>query len=70
MGPTFADFMQWGFYSLIAGAIIIGVKLLGELNNSVNGLNTRIAVLIERMAWHDEKLNAHDERLMRLENND
>jgi len=43
------------------------VKLLASLEKSVEGLNIKIATIIERTSNHEKQIDLHDSRLRRLE---
>lgn len=64
---NFAQFIQWGFYGMISGALVYAVRILSDLEKSVEGLNIKIATVIERTSNHEKQIDMHDNRLRRLE---
>jgi hypothetical protein len=63
----FPHFMQWAFEGIIAGGIIYGVGILGGLKKSIEELNIKMALVIERMTHHEKAIDKHDERLAKIE---
>lgn len=60
-------FVEWAFKALITGSIIYGVRVLSQLQSSVESLNIKIAVIIEKVSGHEKELNKHEIRLIKLE---
>lgn len=65
----FADFVNWTFYGIVSGSFIYGITILKELNKSVEILNNQIAVVIEKVTWHEKWLEKHDGEIQILRNN-
>lgn len=61
------DFMGWAFQALIAGSVIYGVNTIDKMQDSIESLNTNIAVIIEKSAWHERAIEKQDQRLSALE---
>lgn len=57
----FAKFVEWAFYGIIGGCAVVGVKSLLDLN-------VNIAVIIERIANHDKRLDKAEEQIEELKN--
>ena len=64
---NFAQFVQWGFYGMISGCILYAVKILSDLEKSVESLNLKVGVIIEKTSQHEKQIDMHDNRLRRLE---
>lgn len=58
MGGTleFAQFIEWVFYGVVSGGVIIAVKILGDMTDSINQLNIKMAILIEKTSNHETEL--------------
>lgn len=56
----FSQFVQWAFYGLISGCAVYLTSVLSGLKNSVDELNIKIAIVIE-------KTNAHEKRIEKIE---
>jgi len=59
----FSDFMQWSFLGIVSGGVII----LWQMKSSMNDLNTKIEVFVERLGHHQEKLESFGLRLNTIE---
>lgn len=60
----FINFVQTSFYGLISFVAIYITTILSGLKNSVDELNIRVAVIIEKTSNHEkriEKLEGRDE---------
>lgn len=64
---AFPDFMSWAFTGLLSGILIYGVKVLQEIKNSVDELNSRMATIIEKTAWHEKEMEKMSARISSLE---
>lgn len=62
----FNKFIEWAFQGLLAGAAVYGVNVLSSIKNSVNELNAKIAIIIEKTAWHEKWLEKHDEEIKKI----
>lgn len=63
----FSDFVQWVFYGVIASGLLIGIRTLNELKDSVVSLNITMAKVVLQQEWHAKALEKHDERIRGLE---
>lgn len=59
----FNEFIQWSFL----GIVTAGVGILYQMKGSMNNLNTKLAVFVERLQNHQEKLNDFSIRLKSVE---
>ena len=59
----FSAFIQWAFLGVITG----GVGILYQMKGSMNELNTKLAVFVERLEHHQEKLDKLEGRLDSME---
>lgn len=60
---NFNQFIEWGFLGIISACGPAIVYLLYDLNN-------KIAVIIEKVAWHEKWLEKHDQEIKRISKND
>jgi hypothetical protein len=67
MSKSFDRFLTWGFEALIIGAIWLGVTALQDISKSVNDLNTKLAVALERTDVHQRAIIEHENRIQALE---
>jgi hypothetical protein len=65
----FTNFVQWAFYAVMTGAVTISVSILAKLYTSIEHLNQKIAIIIEKTSWHEKVIEDHDDRLKQLEFN-
>ena len=65
----FNQFVEWVFYGVVSGSFIYGLSILKDLNRSVETLNNQIAVVIEKVTWHEKWLERHDGEIQILRNN-
>ena len=65
----FNQFVEWVFYGILSGCFIYGVSILKDLNKSIETLNNQIAVVIEKVTWHEKWLERHDGEIQVLRNN-
>jgi hypothetical protein len=59
----FPGFIQWAFLGLITA----GVGILYQMKASMNDLNTKLAVFVERLSHHETRLEKLDKRLDNME---
>lgn len=62
-----AQMIEWGFKAVVSGGVIYGVRVISNLQKSIETLNIKVAVVVERTATHKEALIRHDERIKLLE---
>ena len=59
----FSAFIQWGFLGLLSGAVAI----LYKMAQSMNELNIKLAVFVERVDNHQDQLSKIETRLESIE---
>lgn len=59
----FVKFVEWCFYGVIAFAALFAVNILSSLKNSVNELNTKIGIIIEKTIWIEKTLDRHQNEI-------
>jgi hypothetical protein len=59
----FSAFIQWAFLGVVSG----GVVILYQMKSSMNDLNVKLAVFVERLEHHQEKLDRLENRLDTME---
>lgn len=64
----FADFINWAFMGILSGGLVFLIAILNEVKVSIQNLNERMAVLIEKTVWHEKALEKLEERIAKLEN--
>lgn len=62
----FAQFVQWVFYGVVGFAALLAVNILSGLRRSVDDLNNRIAIIIEKTIWIEKTLDRHQDEIERL----
>jgi hypothetical protein len=62
----FSQFIEWCFLGILSASSVYGVKVLASLNNSIQDLNVKIAVVIEKVSSHEKRLDKHEEQLEML----
>jgi len=65
----FAKFVEWVFYGLIGGCAVYGVAILSKMNESIQDLNVKIAVVIEKTGSHEKRLDKHDDLFESIKKN-
>lgn len=61
--PHLAAIVTWAFYAMISFIGGRGVMLLARLEQSVESLNEKIAVIISRVDTHEKRLDRHEDLL-------
>jgi hypothetical protein len=51
---------------LLLGAASLVVYYIREMSNSINNLNVKVGIIIERTESHAEDLRSHEEHLVKL----
>jgi hypothetical protein len=59
----FNDFIQWAFLGVISG----GVAILYAMKGTMNELNVKLAVFVERLEHHGELIDKIELRLSEIE---
>lgn len=67
MEPHLNEMIQYGFYGLMSFVATWGVAVLSNMKTSIDTLNIKLAIVIERSDHHDKMLDRHDTRLSKLE---
>ena len=62
----FALFIDWAFKAIIGGVLYVGLGSFRRMTDSVEALNVKIAVLIERTENHSKAIEKHDERISEI----
>jgi len=62
----FSKFVEWAFYGVVGYAAIAVVQLLSMLKKEIAELNSKIAIIIEKTAWHEKWLEKHDDEISKL----
>lgn len=70
MDNNFQHFVEWCFYGVLGGASVYAVSILGSMKDSIDKLNEKIAVIIEKTQWHEKELERHNYRISNLEKKD
>lgn len=62
----FSHFVEWAFYGIVGGASVFAVNILAKLRDSVEALNVRVAVIIEKTETHEKILERHEGEIKNL----
>lgn len=60
------EFLRWAFYGGLGWVAYRGVTILDQVKESIQTLNTQIAVVIEKTTQHEKRLDKHDEQIEEL----
>jgi hypothetical protein len=63
----FEQFTSWAFQAILSACCLFVVHEIGLIRNSVETLNERIAVVVEKQIWHEKELSSQNDRITRLE---
>lgn len=55
----FAKFVEWCFYGIVGSACTYGAYSIAQLN-------TNLAVIIEKMLWHEKIIDRHEQEIEEL----
>lgn len=61
------DLIAWVFQGVLSMSVLYGVKKLGQMADSIEKLNTHVAILIERDQNKEKRLDDHEIRIRCLE---
>ena len=50
------DLIDWLVKGILSGSIVYGVSILGKIYLSIQELNVRIAVVIEKVTNHEKRI--------------
>lgn len=67
--PTFIAFIGWGFQALLLAIATWGVSELSKLSSSVQDLNVKMAVVLERDSARGSDIEELKGRVLKLEDN-
>lgn len=67
--PTWNEFFDWMVKGLLGAVAIQGVRVLSDMNKSIESLNQNVSKIIERTEWHSREIDRLDGRVNQLENN-
>lgn len=59
----FMDFVSYVFYGVIGSATLFAVNILSRLSRSIEDLNIKLAVMIEKTSGHEKWLEKHDSEI-------
>lgn len=65
--PSFVSFVGWGFQAMIIAIGTWGVTELSSLSKSVQELNVKMAVVVERDNSRGEQVKRLEDRVEKLE---
>ena len=58
--------IQWVFFGVVGFAAVFAVNVLQSLKNSVEQLNEKIAIIIEKTVWIEKTLDKHQKEIERI----
>tara|TARA_R100001086_G_scaffold245810_2_gene177219 strand:+ start:1142 stop:1372 length:231 start_codon:yes stop_codon:yes gene_type:complete len=64
---SFDHFIHWVFYGVVSIGGYMAIDIIKDVNESIEKLNTNVAIVIERTTGNKEDLQRHEKRLDRLE---
>lgn len=56
--------------AILSGAIGLSARSLDRITKSVEHLNEKMAVILERISWHQKEIEDHSKRISKLESDD
>ncbi len=63
----FISFVRWFFYTALLAIAMHAVNVLGRMEVSIDSLNQRVAVVIEKTQWLDREQQSQGVRIQQLE---
>lgn len=63
----FDKFSDWAFKAILSSGVMIGVTSAAGMRASLDELNAKLVVIIEKTARNERDLDKHEERLRVLE---
>lgn len=63
----YPDLIDWAFKGIISGGVVFGVTAASGMRQSMDDLNSKLAVIIEKTARNERDLDKHEDRLRVLE---
>lgn len=67
---NYANFVEWGFKGLLTGCFIYAVGIMKGVKESIDTLNLKVAVIVEKISHQEDALIRHEDRIRALEIND
>lgn len=62
-----AKFMDWLFYGVLAYSAMSITGNIEKMQNSINELNVKMGIVVEKTSIHEAQLQRQDERIRALE---
>jgi hypothetical protein len=59
----FEKFVNWAFLALITGAVVFGVRVLSNLDESVRNLNLTVATMLVKDEYQDKEIKANRDEI-------
>lgn len=59
--------VEWGFLSLLTGAVTFSARNLAQISRNISDLNARLSAIVEKVGWHEKSLESHDARIRGVE---
>ncbi len=59
--------MNWAFLGIISGGLVVLVKVLTDTKSSIIDLNSKMAVLLEKLIYQQKDIDRHEKRIDHLE---
>lgn len=59
--------IDYFFVSALVGAVGWSAKFLQQIAKSTSELNTKLAVMFEKITWHEKEINQLDSRVTKIE---
>ena len=67
MPPQWEQFLDWGLKALLGAICVQGVNILSQMKKSIDDLNSKVAIIIEKTDWHSKELDKLENRVTKLE---
>ena len=65
----FEDFIYWFFLGVVSGGVILITQILKGINDNLSDMNIKMAIILEKTAYHERELTKLDNRLSIVELN-
>jgi hypothetical protein len=59
--------IEWALGLFIVGSVGTAVRILSRISTSIERLNQKVAVIIEKVTHHDKVLDRYESRLNEIE---
>ena len=63
----FTQFVEWAFYGIISLSAIYGMRIMGDMRDSIEQLNIQMAVIISRHDQQEREIERLENRLTIIE---